>query len=143
MSTMPAPLPSLLNALTRLGGGDASQAEEDLLGYLGVSLSVVDTWSEIPRPLRARVSDLCRASGVHWERREHDLFRSALAQLRQTGEVEAGKLHESMRDRVLPEDRRFLAASLIRALVVIQQGRPVRGQRWALPPDSLDGLALG
>lgn len=132
---MPAPLPALHETLTRFEGGDSAKSLQDITEYLGVSPEVMAGWGEVPDELRERVASLCRVSGVHWERPEHDLFRVALAHYRATGKMVLGRLQAHTRSRDLPVDRCFLAASLMYALVLIDQGRPVRGQRWALPPD--------
>lgn len=132
---LPVPLPALHAALTRFEGGDSARSLQDISEYLGVSAEVMAAWGDVPDELRERVASLCRVSGVHWERPEHDLFRVALAHYRATGQMVLGRLQAHTRSRDLPVDRCFLAASLMYALVLIDQGRPVRGQRWALPPD--------
>jgi hypothetical protein len=134
---MPTPLPQLHAVLTRFEGGDSKRALSDMTKYLGAAPEVMATWQEVPEDLRERVSSLCRVAEVHWERPEHDLFRAALTRYGTTGEVNLGPLNARMRDQALPKDRCFLAASLANALVLLQHGRLVRGQRWAVPPDCL------
>lgn len=141
----PPPIPALLEAHTRMEHGNAKRALTDLVDYLGVTRSNLLSWEEIPEWYRQPLSALCRVVEVHWERPEHDLFREVLADYRQRGVLDTKILDACIRDRRLPEDRRYLAANLVYALYAYAhaQRRPVRYQRWAVPPDTLPLLGAG
>lgn len=138
--SLPLPIPALLATHTRMEGGDEQKALADVAEFLGVTEVELLSWTEIPSRLRQKVSTLCRVTEVHWERDEHDLFRAALTIYRRDGKLYMDVFDGRIRDRRIPEDRRHLAFSLAWALYMYAQGRPIRYQRWAVPPDCLHHL---
>lgn len=138
--TLPLPIPALLAAHTRMEGGDEQKALADVSGFLGVTGAELLSWTVIPAKLRQRVSTLCRVAEVHWERDEHDLFRAALTIYRRDGKLYMDVFDGLIRDRRIPKDRRHLAFCLAWALYMHAHGRPIRFQRWAVPPDCLHHL---
>ena len=136
-STLPLPIPALLAAHTRMEGGDEQRALADVAEFLRVTEAELLSWTEIPAKLRQKVSTLCRVTEVHWERDEHDLFRAALTIYRRDGKLYVDVFDGLIRDRRIPKDRRHLAFCLAWALYMYAQGRPIRYQRWAVPPDCL------
>ncbi|MCM2249563.1 MAG: hypothetical protein NDI58_03190 [Geothrix sp.] len=134
---LPLPIPALLDAHTRMERGNAQRALADITEFLRVTEAELLSWAEIPTYLRQRVSTLCRVTEAHWERPEHDTFRAVLAIYRRDRKLYMDVLETHIRDRKIPEDRRHLAFSLAWALYSHVHGRPIRYQRWAVPPDCL------
>ena len=123
--------------------GSLAKALATTAGYLEISVEELKSWEGVPESYRERVAALCRVSGVHWERHEHELFRQALATFRLTKKIDLAPWQARIRDQRLPKDRAYLAASLLAALVLIAQGQPVQGQKWAVPPDCWGYLPKG